>query len=239
VERAAGLGLRLVQIADNIPLEKCSGGALREVRAAAVDLGVAVEVGTRGIRPEHLRRMIELCGYFESPLLRVVVDTADDHPAEDEVVRRVTAVLPDLERAGVRLAIENHDRFTARTFVSIVERCGGGRVGICLDTVNSFGALEGPEVVIATLAPYVLNLHLKDFTIRRASHMMGFEITGAPAGQGRLQIPALLERLRDRTGCNAILELWPAPEESIEETVAKERRWTGESVRYLRTLLPE
>ena len=56
-------------------------------------------------------------------------------------------------------------------------------VGICLDTVNSFGSLEGPEVVIETLAPYTVNLHIKDFDIRRTDHNMGFTIFGTPAGR--------------------------------------------------------
>jgi 3-oxoisoapionate decarboxylase len=53
----------------------------------------------------------------------------------------------------------------------------------------------------------VVNLHVKDFTIRRHQHMLGFEVEGTPAGQGMLNIPWLLGRLRD-FGCNpnAILE---------------------------------
>ena len=49
------------------------------------------------------------------------------------------------------LAIENHDRFNSTTLVEILERIDSDRVGICLDTVNSFGALEGPEVVLENL----------------------------------------------------------------------------------------
>jgi sugar phosphate isomerase/epimerase len=104
--------------------------------------------------------------------------------------------------------------------------------------VNSFGALEGPEVVIRTLAPYVVNLHLKDFVIRRHPSMMGFEITGAPAGQGRLDVPWLLNSLSEHgRDMNAILELWPGRESTMARTAAKEEQWTVESVRYLRTLI--
>ena len=106
--------------------------------------------------------------------------------------------------------------------------------------MNSFGALEGPAVVIDTLAPFVVNLHLKDFTIARLPHMMGFAVGGAPAGQGRLDVPSLLDTLR-RYGRNpnAILELWPPPESNPEATVAKEEQWAKESVAYLRTLIPD
>ncbi len=113
-------------------------------------------------------------------------------------------------------------------------------VGICLDTVNSFGALEGPQVVVDTLGPLTVNLHVKDFTIFRASHMMGFTVEGRPAGQGKLDIPWLLGELkRHGRECNAILELWTPPESSLDETIRKEQQWAEESVTYLRKLIED
>lgn len=66
---------------------------------------------------------------------------------------------------------------------------GSDWVGICLDTVNSLGAAEGIGVVVETLGPSVVNLHLKDFVVLRAAHMMGFSIEGRPAGRGQLDVP--------------------------------------------------
>jgi sugar phosphate isomerase/epimerase len=127
----------------------------------------------------------------------------------------------------------------SRTFAEIVKRIGPDYAGICLDTVNSFGALEGPEVVIETLAPYTLNLHVKDFVVRRHPSLMGFEIVGAPAGQGRLDIPALLATIRiHNPNCNAILEQWPPPQQDPDTTAGMEKEWARESIRFLRTLLP-
>ena len=51
------------------------------------------------------------------------------------------------------------------------------------------GAGEGFETVSEILLPYTINLHLKDFTIRRVSHKMGMIIEGTPAGKGMLNIP--------------------------------------------------
>ena len=111
-------------------------------------------------------------------------------------VRTIRPVLPELHGAGITLAIENHDRFTARQFAQIVQQLDSPAVGICLDTVNSLGALEGPDAVVTALAPWVVSLHVKEFCIRRADHQMGFIIEGRPAGQGRLNVPWLLEQLR-------------------------------------------
>ena len=124
--------------------------------------------------------------------------------------------------------------------MEIVQRLESPAVGICLDTVNSFGALEGPEAVVRALGPWTVNLHLKDFHIRRVDHQMGFLIEGRPAGQGQLDVPWLLGQLhavgRDP---NVILEQWTPPQFTIEETTAMEKSWALESIIYLRTLIAD
>jgi len=238
LNRAAELGVHLVQVADNLPLDRLSPAELGAFEQRARELDVGIEVGTRGIGPGLLRTYLELAERLGSPILRTVVDAADHRPDEQEVVDTVSALVPDLERAGVTLAIENHDRFTTETLVQILEHIGSKHVGVCLDTVNSFGALEGPEVVVKRLSPWTVNLHVKDFATFRASHAMGFTIEGRPAGQGRLDIPWLLRSLRDLgRDPNAILELWTPPEETLAETIAKEDAWAATSVEYLRRFI--
>ncbi len=238
VTLAHELGLRLVQIADNLPLHTLPTEQRAALRRHAEALGVAVEVGTRGILHDHLLAYLEIAREFNSPILRVVVDSAGHHPPPDEVVARVRAFLPMLEAAEVTLAIENHDRFHAGTLAEVVQAVGSPYVGICLDTVNSFGALEGPAVVVEALAPYVVNLHVKEFIVRRVPHNMGFIVTGAPAGQGMLNVPWLLERLQAHgRQCNAIIETWLDPLPEAAATVAQERSYVEQSVAYLREFI--
>lgn len=234
------LGLRLVQIADNLPLHTLSIDQRAAVRAEAERLGILIEVGTRGIATDHLRQYLEIARFFGSPILRVVVDTKDHHPSPAEVTALIRAVLPELEAARITLAIENHDRFKVAALAGIIEALASPYVGICLDTVNSFGSLEGPDVVVSTLAPYVVNLHVKEFVVKRAGHAMGFEITGRPAGKGMLDMPWLLDKL---SACphpyNAVIETWLPMQITIEETVAVEARWVRESVAYLRRYIAD
>lgn len=238
VERAASLGLTLVQMADNLPLQMLSPAELDELALAGSRLNVRFELGTRGLG--NVPAYIDLCLHFQSTLLRLVVDAAGEHPTESAIVATIKALVPELAAAGVTLAIENHDRFRAHEFARMIESIGSPNVDICLDTVNSFGALEGPEVVIGALAPHVVNLHLKDFDVRRLPHMMGFEIGGAPAGQGRLNVPGLLDTLRaNGRDFNVILELWPPLDRDIESTIHLERAWCQQSVSYLKELIPE
>jgi sugar phosphate isomerase/epimerase len=239
LDRAAQLGVRVVQFADNLPLDALSPAELDALEQRALAGGFQIEVGARGLALDHLRCYLRLAERFRSPILRVVVDTAAQRPSEEAVIETARALAPELERAGVCLALENHDRFPVRTLARIMERVNSSRLGICLDTVNSFGALEGPDVVVAALGPWTVNLHVKDFAIARASHKLGFTVEGRPAGQGQLNVPWLLERLRAfGRDPNAILELWTPPERTWAETVAKEAAWAAASVEYLRALIP-
>jgi sugar phosphate isomerase/epimerase len=239
IERASELGVYVVQYADNMPLDRLSTEELEDLERRATELGISIEVGTRGIDHDHLRGYLRLAERLKSPIVRIVIDTPGRQPSEDDVVQGLRGIVPEFERAGVCLAIENHDRFKARVLAGIIERLGSECVGICLDTVNSFGALEGPEVVLDVLKPHVVNLHVKDFAVARASHMMGFAVEGRPAGQGHLDVPWLLDELRGlEWDLNAILELWTPPEKSLSATIDKEAAWAAASIEYLRTLIP-
>jgi 3-oxoisoapionate decarboxylase len=229
-----------VQIADNLPLHTLSSTQLAELNAEAKHLGITIEVGTRGIRGENLGQYLVIARKLGSSILRVVVDTADDHPAPDEVVSLLKPQLSAFTDAGITLAIENHDRFRAQTLVDIISALDHPNVGICLDTVNSFGALEGPQQVVEMLAPYVVNLHVKEFVIRRVPHNMGFVVTGAPAGQGMLDIPWLLQSLQKyQRNFNAIIETWLSPEDTMAATIALEADYVRQSVAFLRPLISE
>ena len=237
VRRAAEWRLEVVQIADNLPLDRLSAEELTSLRALADGAGVALEVGMRGLQDDAVARHLEIARALGSRILRVVVDGPGFEPAPEEIVAALRRLAPALERAAVTLAVENHDRFASAALAAMVRSAGSERVGICLDTVNSFGALEGPAPVVEALGPLTVNLHLKDFTVRRAPHKMGFAIEGAPAGEGRLDVPWLLGRLRAAgRDPSVILEQWVPPEPDVEQTVAKELDWAERSLRYLRPL---
>jgi 3-oxoisoapionate decarboxylase len=237
VQRAAAAGLSCVQIADNLPLDAVPDAERRELRALAAETGVAIEIGARGLTPDRLELYLDLAVFFRSPVVRFVVDDTGYEPSLDEIVAGIAAALPRLREAGVRLAIENHDRLKAAEFREIVLRTDPEQVGICLDSVNSMGAGEGVSEVVAVLAAHTLNLHVKDFAVERVSHKMGFVVTGRPAGQGMLGVPWLLGEVRKHGRCqSAILELWTPRADTIEATIAREAAWADESLRFLKPL---
>ena len=238
LDRARIHGVTLVQVCDNLPLLGLTSDRLDRFARRAAREGVRLEVGSRGLTVAHAVEMIALAGRLHADLIRFVVDGPGFRPEAAEVVETLRSIAPRL--GGVRLGLENHDRFAAATLRSIIRDAGSDSIGICLDTANSIGAGEGLATVLAELAPLAFNLHIKDFQISRMPHQMGFSVEGRPAGGGMLDLPDLLVGLRQHGRCqSAVLELWTPPEVSLDETIAKEEAWAGRSLEYLKPLFAE
>lgn len=238
LNKALLFGLSCVQIGDNLPLHELSATTLEELKTLSQKHKLRLELGARKLTPEHLRRYIALTAYFEAPLLRFVIDGDNYEPDIVTVINIIRDVLSELEYNRITLGIENHDRFKARELANMMDTINHPRVGICLDCVNSLGAGEGLEWVSSVLAPYTVNLHIKDFNIKRHDHKMGFTVTGTEAGKGMLDTPELIKKLKVCKRCeSAVLEQWIAPESTIEETVKKEARWAEAAIEYLKGVL--
>jgi sugar phosphate isomerase/epimerase len=238
IDKAASSNINLVQIADNLPLENLPEEELKNIFSYASAGNVSIEMGGRGLTPEHTYRCLKTALTLHSPILRMVIDGQGFEPGLLSVISVIKELLREFESHKIRLAIENHDRFKALDFERIIQTVGSEWVGICLDSVNSMGAGEGFEEVSKILLPYTINLHIKDFTIRRVSHKMGIIIEGTPAGKGMLNIGETVEKLTIIDKCkSAILELWTPPDISIENTLIKEDEWVRESIGYLKHIM--
>ncbi|MCW5559082.1 MAG: sugar phosphate isomerase/epimerase [Verrucomicrobiae bacterium] len=215
--------VRVVQLGDNLPVHRMPEERRAALRQAATTAGIRLELGARGLTEAHLQTYLALCRELDSSLLRFVVDAPGHEPALADLAALLRNTLSALEAAQVTLAVENHDRFPAATLRRLMEDVGGPRVGICLDTANSFGVGEGLDQVVEALAPVTVNLHVKDVTIRRFPHQMGFVIEGCPLGRGQLPIRSLIGRLRGLGyRGSAILESWWPPGSDDPATIAGE-----------------
>jgi sugar phosphate isomerase/epimerase len=240
VRKAAALQVPVLQIADNLPLHVLAASTRRDLKDFSAKSGVELEVGTAGIDRDRLLTYLEIASELGSPILRTLLDANGQKPTVEECVSQLQAVMPEFEAAGVTLAIENHDRLPAQVLGEIIEAVRSPRIGICLDTANSLGCGEDVYSVLGELAPRVVNLHIKDFQVTRLPHHKGFTIEGAPAGRGRLDIPAILSLLRGRhESMTAVVELWLSPDDDIEQTIAREDRWATESVASVRRCLED
>jgi sugar phosphate isomerase/epimerase len=238
LERAKELGVDVLQIADNLPIGALSDDELQDLKSKADSYSIAIEVGTRGIKSENLANYLRIAKALGSPILRVVIDSKGHEPTIDEILALLTPFKSEFKSANIKLAIENHDRLTCAEFNEIIDRAGEDWIGICLDTVNSLGAVEAPNTVIPALAPRAINVHMKDFEIVRSNGQMGFTVRGTALGQGRLNVKEVIDAVggvqRDIT---AVIELWTPRQDSYEATVALENEWAIQSVNYLRQSL--
>jgi len=237
LDKAHEHGVAVLQIGDNLPLHTFDSARLDRLAQRAAHEGVRLEVGARRLTPERVTEYATIARSVGAKLMRFVIDDADYHPAAPDVTKVLREAAPLLH--GLTLGIENHDRFPAATLRSLIEATGSDNIGICLDTANSLGAGEGIEAVAAVLAPITVNLHIKDYWIERVPHLMGFSVTGRPAGGGMLNLPRLLEQLASHRRCQTtVLETWPPPEATLEATLAKENSWAEQSMKYLKPFFP-
>jgi sugar phosphate isomerase/epimerase len=235
LERARSLGVAVVQIADNLPASRLSAADIARLGAEAARLGLTLELGTRGIDAGELGQYLGLARCLNASLVRTLL------PAEistADAVSMLCRTLGEYERANVMLALENYEGHATAELAQLVAAIDSPHLGICLDTVNSVGALELPVEVLARLGPHAVNIHVKDFDIVRLPSKLGYVIEGRPAGQGRLDVPRLLDVIRQHgRDPNMIIEQWTPWQGTLEETIALEAQWAEQSARYLRSAL--
>lgn len=240
IDRGAAMECSVVQLCDNVPLSEASDATLAEWRRRAEARGMKLQVGTRGVDLGQLLDFLRIAEAAGAELVRSMLPKTGRGSDIADAAAMLSEALPEYERRGVLLSLENHDLHRCAELRRLVDEIASPNLGICLDTVNSFGAAEDPERVIDALLPVTNCLHIKDFAISRVDHQMGFVVNGAPAGEGMLDIKKLLAELAARrTDAAVILELWTPYADDVAATIAVESEWADKSVGYLRPLLRE
>jgi 3-oxoisoapionate decarboxylase len=224
--RTKARGVELFQICDYAPLDGMTEPEVREVRAVADDLGIALELGTRGVAPAHLAAYLGLAGLLGAPLVRSMVPRDAADPERD-----LRAALPAYEEAGVTLALETYEQLPTRDLVNLVATIDSPSLGICLDPANCVAALENPRDVIRMCAPYVRDIHVKDAAFTRRDGWVGFTYSGAAAGTGQIDLSAVLAVAPDAA---RIVEHWLPWQDDFETTAAAEEQWTTATLTYLK-----
>ena len=162
-------------VADRAKLER----AVRLTRAAGLDV-CAIDTSCRLYyrNPEEeaqytaeLRHWIELAQDLQVPLLRVVGGPTEmdgqPPPPDAAVDARVAASLgqgaPAAERAGVTLALETHDTYSAaRRVAAVLDQVESPAVGAVWDSLHPYRMGENPAEVLALLGSRLVHTHVKD-----------------------------------------------------------------------------
>ena len=144
IDKAAGWDVALFQICDYPLLDYYDDAALDALRRHAEQRGVRLELGTRGVRPEHLTRYLRLAEALDVTLVRSMINSADHRPSVQEAASLLRQVAPAYEAAGVTVALETYEQVPVRDLVRVVEEVDSASLGICLDPGNCVAALELP-----------------------------------------------------------------------------------------------
>jgi sugar phosphate isomerase/epimerase len=236
LRRTAELGVELFQFCDYAPLDDLGRDELARLSALAQELGITLELGTKGVEPAHLEKYLDLANALDASVVRSMLYSPTSRPTLGEAEAQLRLALDAYGDAGVDLALETYEQVSSTDLVSLVEGIGHNRLGICLDPANSVASLENPRDVIQRTAPYVKNIHVKDFAFTRRGGWVGFTLEGAPLGTGLLDYDYLLETVRpNERGINQVIEHWLPLHDTIDETVQLENDWNDHNLAYLRS----
>jgi|1186.fasta_scaffold00874_3 sugar phosphate isomerase/epimerase len=236
IDKIAGWGAELFQICDYPLIEAFSPAELAALKQQAAAKGVALELGTRGVTPDHLGGYLDLARALDVTLVRSMLNTIDHRPTTTEAVGLLREIMPAYEAAGVTVALETYEQVPVARLIDVVEQVRSPALGICLDPGNCVAALELPADTIARTVPHVRNLHVKDFAFTRKDGWVGFTFAGARLGEGLLDYDAMIDAVRpDERGINQVIEHWLPWQGDSATTITLEDEWTLHSLHYLRS----
>jgi sugar phosphate isomerase/epimerase len=236
VDKAVELDVECVQICYRPALQDFTGRDLEELRRHADAKNKKLEIGTSGSDVGLLQKFAEIATQIGATMVRTIFPGA----SEDLVDERssVEQALPSFEKYDVVLAIENHEAYSSESLARMIGDIGSSHLRVCLDTVNSVGRGEGVREVTELLGPFTRSLHIKDFATKRRSSGMGFEVTGASAGSGKLNVPWLLQQFSaSESDLSCILEQWSDYAGSLEQSIGEQEQTARSGIAYLKRQL--
>lgn len=235
-----GLGVRLVQFADNIPLHQRASAEIDALAEKAKSMDMVIELGMTGCERALVETYLDLARRLDARLLRIAPSAEESKGSDEAIADLFRAILPAVQSAGVTLAVENHFHLPSPRIVCIIELVGSPSLGVCLDVANSIACREWPFETIEMLAPLAVNLHLKDFRIALDPHGVGCAIVGTPLGAGEMDIGRVLQTLESvGRQVNVILEHWLPWQGSFEQSRRAELEWLQQTVSAAREWVPQ
>lgn len=234
IDDSQRLGATVFQICDYPAITGWTSRELARLAQHAAQAGITLELGTKGVTPDHLQRYLALAGELDCALLRTMINSPDHRPTLSEAQRCLETVLPAFEKQGVAICLETYEQVPTDDNIALVKAINSGLVGICLDPANCVASLESPMDVVAKTAPYVLNWHVKDFAFSRRDGWVGFTLAGAKLGEGLLRYDEIYPHIEPQIrGINQIIEHWLPWQGDGESTCRIEAAWTEHNMKYL------
>ena len=193
-----------------------------------------IDAMERDAQIEDLRRWITLAGRVAVPVIRVFGGADPAGSSQEDGTERVAEALAlvatDAEVAGVTVALETHDGFSAAARVAqVLDRAPYLSLGALWDSHHPARMGESSEQVLDLLGTRIAHVHLKD--ARRIGEGDGWQLVGL--GEGELPLRAMLDALAAR-GYDGWLSLewekkWHAELAEPEVALPAAARWLREA----------
>ncbi|MFC4811276.1 sugar phosphate isomerase/epimerase family protein [Paenibacillus sp. GCM10023250] len=199
---AVRAGLEGVELPDSLLAQS----DLAAIARLTEEQGLYVTVASGGYDPAKLAEACRIARAAGAPIVRTVVGGAriggDRRPLAGrwgafmaDVREGLAAATEAAERAGVTLALENHQDLASEELLWLCESIGSPHFGLTLDTGNPLATAEEPIDFARRIMPHIRNVHLKDYWIYPSEE--GFRLVRSPIGQGAVDFPALFALLRE------------------------------------------
>ena len=196
MDKAIAVGLEGVEL----PASLMQGEDATAVAHYAHERGLFIMLETEGYDPGKLTSAIDLGVRLGAGTVRTMVGGAklggDRRPLAgrwqsflQEILAGLRQATINAERAGVNLTVENHQDLASEEMLWLCESIGSQRFGITLDTGNPLATAEEPVNFARRVAPYVKNVHLKDYQVYMSTE--GYRLVRCQLGQGVVDFPAL------------------------------------------------
>lgn len=188
-----------------LPLSLLEGEDIASLASAARERDFYIVVASGGYDPVALAEACDMAARLGASIVRTVVGGADFggdrrkmagrwQPFLQEVLEGLREATKAAERAGVMLAVENHQDLASEELLWLCREIGSPSFGITLDTGNPLATAEEPVDFARRIGPHLKHVHLKDYWIYLSDE--GYRLVRCPLGQGAVDFPALFEVFR-------------------------------------------
>jgi sugar phosphate isomerase/epimerase len=240
LRQARDAGLDSFQICENARPLNSSPAEWTRLGKQASSLDLSLSLGCMTLDPTVIVQYLDRVEAIGGTYLRVVLERQGEAPLTPDGIRKfLDGIIAELEVRNICLAIENHFEIPSRVLADAARDYPSNHVGFCVDVANSLRNFEDAGVVLDLLGSRAICYHLKDYVV--AGSNVGFNVSGAPFGEGRIGAPPLLRRLLHNVDSlpQMFLETWTPASGVWADDVARDAQWLAASVRNLKQLLSE
>jgi len=240
MDMAKSYGLEGVEI----PFDSIVDCNLREIRNYAQDNELFITIAAGGYDPDQLKRAILVGSEVNAKTVRTVVGGADFGGDRRRMKGKWGEFLQDIlasfqvvtkmaEDKDVNFSVENHQDLASEELIWLCETIDSPHFGITLDTGNPLATAEEPIEFFKKVAPFVKNVHLKDYQIYWSEE--GYRLVRCPVGQGVIDFPTLF-KIIEECNPNATLSIEHGALQARHVRVFEEDYWTEYPPRTARQL---